>query len=550
MTDPKDRQHRDVSTARQDHANGESEPKNPSRRDAIRYLIGGAVAAACPIPSHLFAATAQAATAAPHSGSSAGAAAASTPAQLGSESNDICHRVRDGEEFKLPDPSKEYEVIIVGGGPSGLMTAYKLRESNFLLLEKEPRFGGNAISEQWKDQWYSTGAAYQMDDGVEALCREIGMPIYRIRSVDAAIINDKLVPNFWTGGLWKSSYPDAVKKNFDKFFRDMKAIDLEANKEKLDNMSFAELLKPYGPELIAWFDNFGPNNWGAKAADTSAYIGADSVNWGGGVEPERYTWPGGLGRISLALSEKMLKLAPERMHNKAIVLQVEQKASKVHVSYMENGEIMTAAAKAVVVACPKFIGKKIVKGLPKAQYEAMDELRYQPYLVVNVCSNQVIYNGSYDTNIPAPSPIVDFNVADWVINRDNKEVNRPAVLTCYVPRPERERSKILHDDYCMQLGQQVVEKVETWFPGAKSKIEEVHIYRRGHPMYVSAPGVMTRVAPEVRKPLGNIFFAHSDTEGGISEYSTGLRAAERVTKEVTTALGKQAARANIAVPSV
>ncbi len=69
-------------------------------------------------------------------------------------------------------------------------------------------------------------------------------------------------------------------------------------------------------------------------------------------------------------------------------------------------------------------------------------------------------------------------------------------------------------------------------------------------MYVSAPGVMTRVAPEVRKPLGNIFFAHSDTEGGISEYSTGLRAAERVTKEVTAALGKQAARASVAVPAV
>lgn len=525
--------------------NPSADIKNPSRRDAIRYLIGGAVAAACPFPSELFASAGQSATGSSAAGqapspAASGATSASTPAKLGSESNEICHRVRDGEEFKFPAPSKEYEVIIVGGGPSGLLTSYKLRETNFLLLEKEPRFGGNAISEQWKGQWYSTGAAYQMNDALEALCRDIGMEIFRIRSVDAAIINDKLVPDFWTGGLWKSSYPDSVKKNFDKFFKDMKSMDLEANKEKLDNMSFAELLKPYGPELTAWFDNFGPNNWGAKAVDTSAYIGADSVNWGGGVEPERYTWPGGLGRISIALSEKMQQLAPGRLHNKTTVLQIEQKASKVQVSYMENGEIVTAAAKTVVVACPKFIGKKIVKGLDKAHFDAMDEMRYQPYLVVNVCSSQVIYNGSYDTNIPAPSPIVDFNVADWVINRDNKELNRPAVLTCYVPRPERERSKILHDDYCVALGQQVVEKIETWFPGAKARIEEVHIYRRGHPMYVSAPGVLTRVAPEIRKPMGNIFFGHSDSEGGISEYSTGLQAAERVSKEVMAALAKKA----------
>src|ERR1035438_8961291 len=70
---------------------------------------------------------------------------------------------------------------------------------------------------------------------------------------------------------------------------------------KLDNMVFAELLKPYEPELKLWFDNFGPNNWGADADNTSALIGATSMDWGGGLDQERFTWAGGLGRISLAL---------------------------------------------------------------------------------------------------------------------------------------------------------------------------------------------------------------------------------------------------------
>jgi hypothetical protein len=505
--------------------------QNPSRRDAIRYLIGGAIAAACPFPTEMWATNAPSAS-------------------LGSEQNKLCHQVRDAAEFQFPASSQNYDVVIVGGGASGLIAAYKLRRLNLLLLEKEPRLGGNAISEQWRGQWYSTGAAYQEDEDVRAFCSEIGMQIYPIRSVDAAIIHDTLVPEFWTEGLWKSPYPDGVKKNFAQFVKDMKALDLEKNAEKLDTMTFAELIGPYGPELKAWFDNFGRNNWGADAENTSALIGAESVHWGGGVLPERFTWPGGLGRISLALEEKLKEAVPGRLRKAATTLRVQAKADKIEVSYSEDEEILTVSAKTVVMACPKFITRRLVKGLDEEHLQAMGEMRYQPYLVVNVCSSQVIYNGSFDTNIPAPSMIVDFNVADWVMNRDNKEINRPAVLTCYVPRPEEERTRILRDDYCLALGPKVVDQLEVWFPGCKSKIDEVHIYRRGHPMYVSAPGVTTRIAPKLRKPFGNIFFGHSDTQGGVTDFSTAYEAAERTSQEVLAALGKRAARETVASASL
>jgi len=496
-----------------------ADPRDPSRRKAIKYIIAGGVAAACPLPASMF-------------------TAAEPARHLGGEGNKLCHQVRDGFSFKFPKASAEHEIAIIGGGPSGLVSAYRLRNTDFVLLEKEPRLGGNAISEQWRGCWYSTGAAYQMDDGIEALCREIGMPIYRIRSVDSAIINDQVVPEFWGAGMARSLYPDSVKKNWARFFTDMKALDTPANADKLDNMTFAELLRPYGEEIKLFFDNFGPNNWGGNAENTSALIGAQSVSWGGGLLPDRFTWPGGLGRISLALEEQLQKSAPGRIHKNATVLQVEQRAGKVYVSYSENGEVKTLAARAAIIACPKFIAKRLIKGLDAAHFEAFSQMRYQPYVVVNVCFDRVIYNGSYDTNIPFPSPIVDFNVADWVINRDNKEVKRPTVLTCYVPRPESERSKILDDSYVLDLGDEVVTHLDKWFPGSRAAVEEVHIYRRGHPMYVSAPGVLTRVAPKIRPPLGNLFFAHSDSEGGISEYSSAMRAADRCASEVMTFLSK------------
>jgi protoporphyrinogen oxidase len=461
---------------------------------------------------------------------------AAPPQQLGGEDNQICHSVRDGAHFEVPKPSADYDAVIVGGGPSGLIAAWQLRHTNFLLLEKEPRLGGNAISEQWRGVWYSTGAAYQMYKPLEKLCVEIGMHIHRIRSVDAAIINDTVAPDFWGDGLWKSPYPESVKKSFAKFLANMKTLDAEKHAAQLDNMTFAELLKPYAPELKLWFDNFGPNNWGADAANTSALTGATSMDWGGGLDEERFTWAGGLGRISMALEQAVDRAAPGRLRKSATVVQVEQATGKPRVSFFHEGELQTASAKAVVIACPKFIAKKIVQGLDREHAEAMAELRYAPYLVVNVCAREVIYNGSYDTNIPAPSPIVDFNVADWVDNRDNPAKNRPSVLTCYVPRPEADRVKLLDDGYCRHMGETVVDLLNRWFPGSREKVEEVHIYRRGHPMCMSIPGLTTRIAPRVRKPLGRIFFAHSDTEGEITEYTTAYKAAVRSSKEVMDVL--------------
>ena len=42
---------------------------------------------------------------------------------------------------------------------------------------------------------------------------------------------------------------------------------------------------------------------------------------------------------------------------------------------------------------------------------------------------------------------------------------------------------------------------------------EVHIFRRGHPMYMATPGLYTKVQPILREPMDRVFFANTDSEG-------------------------------------
>jgi len=63
---------------------------------------------------------------------------------------EVAHALRDGEEFAAPTPDKEnYDLVIVGGGLSGLAAAYFYRKhagasARILILDNHDDFGGHA----------------------------------------------------------------------------------------------------------------------------------------------------------------------------------------------------------------------------------------------------------------------------------------------------------------------------------------------------------------------------------------------------------------------
>jgi monoamine oxidase len=396
---------------------------------------------------------------------------------------------------------------------------------------------------EYEGNIYGTGAAFlTKDEYAYTFSKEIGLEMLPIDSSDASIIRGELVPDTWGDGLNKLPYPPPVRESFKKFKKEMLAIDVEKRSKEVYGKPFSDFLKGYPEELKLWWDNFGPSNWGATSEETTAGLAIEALQEM--VEEsrtdDRYTWPGGLGAITKKLADILLPKYKDHMQTGATTVAVVSEKEQVLVTYMLGGELKTVAAKAVIMATPKFITRHIVEGLPEKQSDAMHQIRYIPYPVVNLIFDKPVFNHGYDTWCPG-SAFTDVVVADWVIRKQPGYQQKFNILSCYTPMKEDERGYLLNEIGARKIAANVLSDFQKLMPGLNVDPIEVHIYRRGHPLYMSTPGLYTQVQPLARQPLDRVFFANTDSEGPESTTNTGILAAQRAVKEVEARLaGKPA----------
>ncbi|MDP9146843.1 MAG: FAD-dependent oxidoreductase [Acidobacteriota bacterium] len=479
-----------------------------TRRSFIKYVVVGSVAAGCPIDATLLAA--------PESKSS-------TPRVEG-EHFEVCHQVRDGHQFTPPDATRKADIVIIGGGVAGLSAAYFLSGKDWLLLEKENHFGGNAYQEEYDGQPFATGSAYAYrGDFGDQLAGELGLKLPFVNNPDPTIIDKTFVPDTWVTGIDQLPYTKNVRESFRKFRDEMKKINIPQRIAELDAQPLTNFTAGYAPEIQKWWDGYGPSNWGATTADTSAFVGLAALQGlATGEDSQRAILPGGLGCITHKLAEVLQPQYKERMLGEATVVAVVPEKDGVRVTYFHGGQLITVAARAVIMCTAKYITARLVAGLPDEQKAAMHRTRYAPYPVVNVIFDKPVYNRGYDTWCPGNS-FTDFIVADWTVRNNPGYHQKNNILSFYTPLRESQRSTLLQEDDCKALASRVLSDFQKLLPEFNVDPVEVRLYRRGHPMFMATPGQYTKNRIAAAHPMDRIYFGNNDSGGPESLTSEAVR---------------------------
>jgi len=428
----------------------------------------------------------------------------------------------------LPTPTEKAPVVIIGGGMSGLMSAYLLREHNPLVLEQAPRLGGNARAEVWQGLEYALGAAYflEPEEGtpLRTMMNEIGVHCPAKETSDPIVFEGKKYAKFWEGES-DPSQSSAFKK-YQKYLHDVfngkngrRYPDLPFESDwikKLDEISLVDKLQkdlgPLHPHILSAVDRYCWTSFNGKGDEISAAAG---LNFLAAEAGKVWVAPGGNAAVAEALAKK---LPADRLRTGAVVFQVTQASDKVVVSYEDaEGKFRAVEAGAVVMACPKFVAKKLLPQIEAERVEAIDRVKYRSFLVANVMLKKSVRPLFYDLFFLGKAPAEQAGVVDTVLADFARPEAKQSVLTLYKAMPyDGARGQIYAPDsyarYRAEFEQTIAKEVMPVLGLNASDIVDIRLTRWGHPIPVAEKGrIADGTVAALRKPFRDrVFFVEQD----------------------------------------
>lgn len=488
-------------------------------------------------------------------------------------SHKIGHLLRAGV-FPAPTATSRSTIVIVGGGISGLSAGWKLLRSgfkDFIILDLEEQFGGNSRWGQNAVSAYPWGAHYvpfpSADSrAVSELFRELGVevgrdgrghPIYDDRYVCFAPAERIYIHGRWQEGLFPrvGASPEDLRQ-YQSFnaamaaYRHMRdsegrrafAIPMERSSRRkdlldLDRISMAEFLKrnAWDSSRLRWFVEYCcRDDFGTSLADTSAWAGIHYfASRGEGPGDQVLTWPEGNGWLVRRLTD----ILKDHLRPSSLAFNVDQNSSGVSVEHLDarTGTATRTQGRAAIVCLPHFVAERTVPVLKQQRSSDLAAFQYSPWMVANLTvENPPSGTGAapaWDNVLYGSESLGYVSATHQSLSQDR----RASVWTYYRPFPSGDTH--VNRQWAYQ------QSWETWVdlilkdltrahPDIRPHVRNIDVMVWGHGMIQPRVGFLWGGQRQnTSRPIGNIFFGHSDLSGfSIFEEAQyrGVHAAESV----------------------
>ena len=296
--------------------------------------------------------------------------------------------------------TKKFDVVIVGGGFSGLTAAHYLKNKNILVLEKEAIAGGRCISGHWNGFHYPKGTEYigKPEQPLKKVIRKLGIKASKIPApTDGVSYNGK----FYFGKELLDFLNPSELKQYDQLNKELyifskngieDAVFWDQNEldkyKTLDKISVKEWLDKHSyPNIIQQFIDienrglFGTDNSNFSMLFNIPEMAFDLPNVNSINKSEVYSFNEGMySMITEFCNELGNKLICGATVNKVNT----RDSSTVEVIYTKNGVKQKVYAKTVIMATPAPITAKILEGeLSNKAFNTLNEIKYSTYATIN-----------------------------------------------------------------------------------------------------------------------------------------------------------------------
>ena len=475
-------------------------------------------------------------------------------------------------------PTEESEIVIIGGGISGLMSSYFLRDRAPILLEQAHQFGGNSKAESWEGVDYAIGAAYvttpEPGSPIDLFWKELGIT-QRARTwnnEEHLFIDGKLYSEYWSKGTHSSSRSQFQKvashfrqlKNEEKGFiyPDIPTYQSKTRSflNQLDQVSLLQYIEnlldgQLHSDLRQFIEYYCWTAFGGSAHEISAAMG---LNFLVGELDSITVFPGGNAGIAEATFESLKSYFDKnkmknRLRPSSIVFHIEWGPKLNQVFYIdENEQLRRIQAKYVILSCPKYVVKNLMTDLEPERIKAIHSLKYRSYIVGSALVEEKLKRRFFDTYfLPGRKHHSSESIRQRAKNQGATDVilgsfastqeNR-TVLTLSQSLPyDDTRQELLnpsaYEEYRKKFESQLKELILPALHLAPENLRGIKLARWGHPLPLSATGLISnQVVDWLHKPYrDSIYFIEQDN-WALPCFETAFFEAKKWTSEIRSKL--------------